>query len=77
MKEMYSYIFTDHNIISVGHLKVPGEPLVTQPRIVSAFNHKDFHVKYVSASDAATAVATTKGDVYVLHEYQCRKIASK
>lgn len=50
---------------------------MTQPRMVSAFNHKDFAVKHVAASDAATIVASGRGDVYALHEYQCRKIASK
>ena len=51
--------------------------MVSQPRQVSALNHKDFRIKLVGASDAATVVATEKGDIYVLHEYQCRKIASK
>jgi hypothetical protein len=56
---------------------VSGESIVSQPRLVSAFNHPDFRIKLVAASDAATIVATEKGDLYALHEYQCRKIASK
>ena len=64
-------------LVQTGHLKVAGEPVVSMPRLVSAFNHKDFSVRLVSASDAATAVVTAKGDVYVLHEYQCRKIVSR
>jgi hypothetical protein len=60
-----------------GHQKVAGEKIISQPRIVSAFNHPDIRIKFVSASDAATIVATEKGDLYALHEYQCRKIASK
>ena len=56
---------------------MPGELLITQPRMVSAFNYKDFHINYVTASDAATAVATTKGDIYVLYRYQCRKSGNK
>ena len=34
-------------------------------------------ITHVAASDGATAIATAKGNVYVLHEFQCRKIASK
>ena len=57
--------------------KWPGERLISQPRPVSALNHKDMQLHLVAASDAATVVVTSKGDVYVLHEYQCRKIITK
>ena len=40
-------------------------------------HHGDVVITHVAASDGATAIATNKGDVYILHEYQCRKIASK
>ena len=60
-----------------GHLKVAGERYVTQPRQVAALNHKDVRMKLVTSSDAAVVVVTTKGDVYALHEYQCRKVVSK
>ncbi|ELT94596.1 hypothetical protein CAPTEDRAFT_128118, partial [Capitella teleta] len=56
---------------------VLGEEIVSQPRLVAAFNHPDIRIKLVSASDAATIVTTGKGDLYALHEYQCRRIASK
>ncbi|XP_049802872.1 inhibitor of Bruton tyrosine kinase [Schistocerca nitens] len=60
----------------LGHVKSP-EHTVLQPRLVSAMNHKECEIILVAASDGATVVATKKGDVYVLHEYQCRKIASR
>ena len=37
----------------------------------------DAEITIVAASDGATAIATSRGDVYLLHEFQCRKIASK
>jgi hypothetical protein len=46
-------------------------------RQVSALNHKDILLDKVACSDAAIVCLTTQGDIYVLHEYQCRKIASK
>lgn len=61
----------------LGHYKVGGESLVSQPRPVAALCHKDTHIQQVTASDAATVIVTSKGDVYALHEYQCRKIVSK
>ncbi|XP_074037168.1 inhibitor of Bruton tyrosine kinase isoform X2 [Leptinotarsa decemlineata] len=48
---------------------------VVSPRIVSVTN--DFGIKMVEASTGATAVCTQKGDIYVLHEYLCRKVASR
>lgn len=60
----------------LGHVKSP-EHTVLQPRLVSAMNHKECEIILVAASDGATVVATKKGDIYVLHEYQCRKIASR
>ncbi|CAG2065302.1 unnamed protein product, partial [Timema podura] len=44
---------------------------------VSSLNHKDCHITHVAASDGATVVVVKKGDIYLLHEYQCRKIASR
>ncbi|XP_070564360.1 inhibitor of Bruton tyrosine kinase-like [Ptychodera flava] len=64
--------------LNAGQLGFPaGEEYVTYPKRVSALNHKDIIICCVAASAAATVCATTKGDIYVLHEYQCRKIASK
>ncbi|XP_033126307.1 inhibitor of Bruton tyrosine kinase-like isoform X2 [Anneissia japonica] len=47
------------------------------PRQVTSLHHKDVKICALATSDAATVCATTKGDIYALHEYQCRKIASK
>ena len=66
-----------HASKSAGHIKVAGEKLITQPRQVSALSHKDVKIELVACSDGATVVYTAKGDVFVLHEYQCRKIVSK
>ncbi|XP_019772045.2 inhibitor of Bruton tyrosine kinase isoform X1 [Dendroctonus ponderosae] len=38
---------------------------------------KENSIRLVCASTGATVVYTVKGDVYILHEYQCRKIASR
>lgn len=54
-----------------------GERLITQPRQVSALNFKDLQIVDIGCSDAATAVYTQKGDVYLLYDYQCRKIISR
>ena len=54
-----------------------GERIQSQPYHVTALYHKDVHIQQVVCSDAATVCATTSGDVYTLHDYQCRKIVSK
>ena len=59
----------------IGHLR--DERVISQPRAVSALRHKDSGVQLLSASDAATAVLMSRGDVFTLHQYQCRKIISK
>ncbi|XP_032131322.1 inhibitor of Bruton tyrosine kinase isoform X3 [Sapajus apella] len=62
----------------LGYLLDPnGEKCVTAPRQVSALHHKDFTVSLVAASDGATVCVTTRGDVYLLADYQCKKMASK
>ncbi|XP_056015291.1 inhibitor of Bruton tyrosine kinase-like isoform X2 [Ostrea edulis] len=63
------------NAGQLGHAK--GAEKQTQLRQVSNLNHSDISIVMVSCSDAATVCLTTRGDIYVLHEYQCRKIASK
>ena len=60
-----------------GHMKVAGEQYIRQPRMVTALNHKDLVIKHVATSEAATLVVTGKGDVFLLHEYRCRRIANK
>ncbi|XP_048239918.1 inhibitor of Bruton tyrosine kinase-like [Haliotis rufescens] len=63
------------NAGQLGHQK--GEKLQSQPRLVSALSQKDIALKSVTCSDAATVCLTKKGDIFVLHEYQCRRIMSK
>ncbi|XP_053457593.1 inhibitor of Bruton tyrosine kinase isoform X2 [Nycticebus coucang] len=62
----------------LGYLLDPnGEKCVTAPRQVSALHHKDVTLSLVAASDGATVCVTTRGDVYLLADYQCKKMASK
>ncbi|XP_054425632.1 inhibitor of Bruton tyrosine kinase isoform X2 [Pteronotus mesoamericanus] len=63
----------------LGYLLDPnGEKCVTAPRQVSALHHKDIiTLSLVAASDGATVCVTTRGDIYLLTDYQCKKLASK
>uniref|UniRef100_A0A7N4PKW2 Inhibitor of Bruton tyrosine kinase n=1 Tax=Sarcophilus harrisii TaxID=9305 RepID=A0A7N4PKW2_SARHA len=62
----------------LGYLLDPnGEKCVTAPRQVSALHHKDVVISLVAASDGATVCVTKKGDIYLLADYQCKKMASK
>uniref|UniRef100_A0A3Q0QZL9 Inhibitor of Bruton tyrosine kinase n=1 Tax=Amphilophus citrinellus TaxID=61819 RepID=A0A3Q0QZL9_AMPCI len=62
----------------LGYLLDPnGEKCVTAPRQVSALHHKDVTISMAAASDGATVVVTEKGDVYLLADYQCKKLASR
>lgn len=54
-----------------------GERCVTAPRQVSALYHKDVTIAMAVASNGATLVVTEKGDVYLLADYQCKKLASR
>lgn len=63
---------------SSGYLLDPnGEKCMTAPRQVSALHHKDVSIAMAAASDGATVVVTEKGDVYLLADYQCKKMASR
>ncbi|XP_051722046.1 inhibitor of Bruton tyrosine kinase [Ctenopharyngodon idella] len=62
----------------LGYLLEPnGEKCVTVPRQVSALHHKDLTITMAAASNGATVCMTEKGDVYLLADYQCKKLASK
>ncbi|XP_037532373.1 inhibitor of Bruton tyrosine kinase [Nematolebias whitei] len=62
----------------LGYLLDPnGDKYVTSPRQVSALHHKDVTIAMAAASDGATVVVTEKGDVYLLTDYQCKKMASR
>jgi hypothetical protein len=65
------------NVGQIGHSK--GERTQILPHKVSALNFRDTGIcfEHVVTSDGAIVCATNKGDVFVLHEYQCRKIASQ
>uniref|UniRef100_A0A8C1NYR3 Inhibitor of Bruton agammaglobulinemia tyrosine kinase n=1 Tax=Cyprinus carpio TaxID=7962 RepID=A0A8C1NYR3_CYPCA len=58
-------------------LEPNGEKCVTVPRQVSALHHKDVTIAMVAASNGATVCVTEKGDLYLLADYQCKKLASK
>ncbi|CAH1965417.1 unnamed protein product [Acanthoscelides obtectus] len=51
------------------------QQFILMPKVVNIVG--EVTISQVVASTGATAVHTKKGDVYVLHEYLCRKIASK
>ncbi|XP_043366496.1 inhibitor of Bruton tyrosine kinase isoform X5 [Dermochelys coriacea] len=62
----------------LGYMLDPnGEKCVTAPRQVSALHHKDIIVSLGAASDGATVCVTERGDIYLLTDYQCKKMASK
>lgn len=62
----------------LGYLLEPnGEKCVTVPRQVSALHHKDLTIAMAAAGNGATVCVTEKGDVYLLADYQCKKLASK
>ncbi|TTA40553.1 Inhibitor of Bruton tyrosine kinase [Bagarius yarrelli] len=62
----------------LGYLLDPnGERCVTVPRQVSALHHKDVTIAMAAASNGATVCLTEKGDIYLLADYQCKKLASK
>ncbi|XP_071800881.1 inhibitor of Bruton tyrosine kinase-like [Asterias amurensis] len=63
------------NAGQLGHVK--GEKYIVSPRHVTTLHHDKVHLIHVTTSDAATVCATLAGDIYVLNEYQCRKVASK
>ncbi|KAK9875280.1 hypothetical protein WA026_007670 [Henosepilachna vigintioctopunctata] len=64
------------NAGQLGHEAINGN-YVIQPKQVKVINTQGSSIKHVASSDGAIAVTTEKGDIYVLHEYQCRKIASR
>lgn len=53
------------------------EKYIVAPKQVTNFYSGQSELKMVAGSIGATAVLTSNGDIYVLHEYKCRKIAGK
>lgn len=62
-------------IIVTGQQK--GERYQTHLRQVSQLFHKEASIVLVACSDAAIACLTSRGDIFLLHDYTCRKIASR
>ncbi|KAK2710725.1 hypothetical protein QYM36_012037, partial [Artemia franciscana] len=67
--------------LNAGHLgHLQGEKTIVQPKQVTSLiqiTDGSSKLKQVVASEGATLVVTTNGDIYVLHEYQTRRIACK
>ncbi|XP_076827712.1 inhibitor of Bruton tyrosine kinase [Brachyhypopomus gauderio] len=62
----------------LGYLLDPnGEKCVLMPRQVSALHYKDVTIAMAAASNGATVCLTEKGDIYLLADYQCKKLASR
>lgn len=62
------------NAGQLGHNKSE-EPHISL-RQVTSLSHPNIIIKDVVTSDAATVCLTRDGDIYVLQDYQCRKVAS-
>ncbi|GIY10667.1 inhibitor of Bruton tyrosine kinase [Caerostris extrusa] len=78
----HSVIYTKDSVftfgLNAGQLGHPkGDRTQIHPRQVSALYTEECHLTHVATSDGAIVCATSRGDVYVLHEYQIRKIASR
>ncbi|CAH2042576.1 unnamed protein product, partial [Iphiclides podalirius] len=65
---------------NMGQLGHPQEDrlVATPKRVAVSINTKDqAEIQLVATSDAATIFTTSRGDVYLLHKYICKKIAIK
>ncbi|KAK7108349.1 inhibitor of Bruton tyrosine kinase-like [Littorina saxatilis] len=63
------------NAGQIGHPK--GEQYQSQLRMVTYLQHKDIVITKVASSDAAIVCFTARGDIFLLHEYTCRKIGAR
>lgn len=54
-----------------------GKKYIMTPKQIPSFHSSNSTITLVAGSIGATAFLTSTGDIYVLHEYQCRKIAGK
>ncbi|CAG9563842.1 unnamed protein product [Danaus chrysippus] len=64
------------NLGQLGHAQDKVVPLPKRVAI-SLNNKEDAKFQFVDASDAATVISTSMGDVYLLHKNICKKIAIK
>lgn len=60
----------------LGHGK-NGQKYIITPKLVPTFIGNDSKITALASSIGATVVSTNKGDIYVLHEFCCRKIACR
>ncbi|XP_042889626.1 inhibitor of Bruton tyrosine kinase-like isoform X2 [Penaeus japonicus] len=66
------------NAGQLGHFKNLSERTIITPRKVTSVTlQEEGRIACIAVSDGATVVCTSCGDIYVLHQYQTRKIASK
>ncbi|XP_068231446.1 inhibitor of Bruton tyrosine kinase [Palaemon carinicauda] len=66
------------NAGQLGHFKNDNEHTIINPRsVTSIVLREEGTLACVGVSDGATVVSTSFGDVYVLHQYQTRKVASR
>ncbi|XP_063932773.1 inhibitor of Bruton tyrosine kinase [Zophobas morio] len=65
------------NAGQIGHKMRTDDKYVTTPKAVRLLNFSETEIVALDSSDGAMSIYTKKGDIYVLHEYQCRKIASR
>ena len=66
------------NAGQLGHFKNANECTIITPRNVTGIVLKeDVNLTCVGVSDGATVLSTSNGAIYVLHQYQIRKVASK
>lgn len=65
------------NLGQLGHSQE--DKIVLAPKRVgmSLNNKEESCIQLVDATDAATVITTSRGDVYLLHKYLCKKIAIK
>lgn len=66
------------NAGQLGHIRNMNESTIVTPRnVTSVVLKEDGSLTCVGVSDGATVLTTSHGAVYVLHQYQIRKVASK
>lgn len=65
------------NLGQLGHPEK--DKIISAPKRVgiSINNKEEASLQLVDASDAATVITTSRGDVYLLHKFLCKKIAIK
>lgn len=65
------------NVGQLGHSQDDKVVPVPKRVAISINNREEAGLELVDAADAATVITTSRGDVYLLHKYICKKIAVK